>query len=240
MHSDVCAAQPVSGALGPLSTDTDDPWQYRRELRHDIQHQVGTIMLLAGLLDGAVDVGPASRARLGQIVGEVSWLDQLLRAYDGTDPTTEPPATVPPATEPVHPGYRQLTRLDVVAGEIVTALALATTTRVTFVGVPVCAYVERLALRRAVRNLADNAVRAAGPAGTVQVSVRVADGRAVLAVDDDGPGFGAAPPGLSGLGLGIARSMVAPFGGTVQQRASHLGGGCVRLLLPVVPGAEVG
>jgi signal transduction histidine kinase len=233
MHTDVRADQPASATAGPFPTENDDPWQRRRALRHDIQHEVGTIMLLAGLLDGAADVGPASRRRLGQIEGEVRWLDQLLRAYDETDLTAAPLHAGP------RPGYRELIRLDVVADEIATALTLATTTRVTFDGFRACAYVDRLALWRALRNLTDNAVRAAGPAGEVRISAGVEDGRAVVAVDDDGPGFGAAPPGLAGLGLAIARDMVAAFGGTIELRHGRLGGGCVRLVLPAVPG-EIG
>lgn len=250
MHTDVRPDQPASATAGPPPTDTDGPWQRRQALRHDIQHQVGTIMLLAGLLDGAADVGPASRLRLGQIEGEVRWLDQLLRAYDETDLAAAPLAAVPLAAVPLaaapldarswdaqpHRGYRELIRLDVVADEIATALTLATTTRVTFDGTRVCAYVDRLALWRALRNLTDNAVRAAGPAGEVRISAGVEDGRAVVVVDDDGPGFGAAPPGLAGLGLRIARDMIAAFGGTVELRHGTLGGGCVRLVLPAAPG----
>lgn len=234
MHTDVHADQPASAIAAPPSAD-DDPWRRRRALRHDIQHQVGTLMLLAGLLDGAADVGPATRQRLGQIEGEVRWLDQLLRAYDETGPTAAPLDPVGLDAGPRR-GCRELVRLDVVADEIATALTLATTTRVSFDGTRACAYVDRLALWRALRNLTDNAVRAAGPAGEVRVSVGVEDGRAVVAIDDDGPGFGAAPPGLAGLGLAIARDMVAAFGGTIQLRRSRLGGGCVRLVLPAVPG----
>jgi two-component system sensor histidine kinase CiaH len=87
-------------------------------------------------------------------------------------------------------------------------------------------------LRQLVVILVDNAIRhaSAGDGGSVEVSVRATDGRAVLTVDDDGPGIRAedlprifdrfwraadAPPGGTGLGLAIASWIVERHGGTI-------------------------
>lgn len=104
---------------------------------------------------------------------------------------------------------------------------------------------DAAALRRVVRNLAENAARHAD--ATVAFALTERDGRVVLRVDDDGPGI---PPadrqrvfgrfvrldaarsrdaGGSGLGLAIVSDLVAAHGGTVTVDDSHLGGARVEV-----------
>ncbi len=103
-------------------------------------------------------------------------------------------------------------------------------------------------LARAVRNLLDNANRHA--AGRVVLSSRATGSSLLNAVDDDGPGIPAAErervfdrfhrsepgreraAGGSGLGLGIARAIVAAHGGRIWVEDSHLGGARVAFELP--------
>jgi two-component system sensor histidine kinase MprB len=99
-------------------------------------------------------------------------------------------------------------------------------------------------LRRAVRNLLDNAAKFGPPDGPVDV--RLAAGQ--LTVRDHGPGiapadrvqvfgrFYRAPsargtPG-SGLGLAIVRQVAEAHGGTVTAEAPRDGGALLRLRLP--------
>jgi signal transduction histidine kinase len=102
---------------------------------------------------------------------------------------------------------------------------------------------------RAVRNIMDNAARHAS--STLAISVREADGRAVLAVDDDGAGVApgdrvrvfdrfvrlddarARDDGGAGLGLAIVRAVVQAHGGDVTVDGSPLGGARVELWVPV-------
>ena len=90
---------------------------------------------------------------------------------------------------------------------------------------------DAAALRGLLRNLLDNARRAAGPTGTVEVTTAVRGSSAVLHVRDDGPGVPAedrervfdrlvrldaaraADAGGSGLGLAIARGTARAHGG---------------------------
>jgi signal transduction histidine kinase len=114
---------------------------------------------------------------------------------------------------------------------------------------------DAAALRRMVRNLADNAARHA--AGRLAFSVAERDGTVRLAVEDDGPGIPAADrarvferfvrlddarardDGGSGLGLAIVAELVAAHGGTVAVDAGALGGARVEVTLPrsTEPGA---
>jgi two-component system, OmpR family, sensor kinase len=105
-------------------------------------------------------------------------------------------------------------------------------------------------LTQVVRNLLSNAHRHAGPGGRVALSARAEGERLVVTVDDDGPGI---PPaerervfdrfyrseaardrasGGSGLGLGIARSILARHGGRIWIEDSPLGGARVSFALP--------
>jgi signal transduction histidine kinase len=206
----------------PSVSRADPDLLRRRQLSHDIHHELGTIMMLAYLISDASDVGDESKDRARQILGETRWLEQLQRAYEETV------LDVRGAGQPTPPAP---IRLDVLAGEVVAAMKLSTLTRVTFAAVETWAHADRLAFWRALRNVVGNAVRAAGGSGQVDVRVTAEDGWALAQVDDDGPGFGAVPPGPGSLGLGIVQDMVAAWGGELEIRRGVLGGCCVRLRL---------
>jgi signal transduction histidine kinase len=210
---------------GPAVTGPsgDDPVLRRRRIRHDIRHELGTIIMLASAVSVADDVGPASRTRVEALLGETRWLDHLLRRLEEDD---DGPAADPPRPERV--------RVDELVGEIVAGLRLASIRRVGFEAGPAWAHIEPLALWRAVRNILDNACRIA--AERVDVSVRSVDGWSVVQVDDDGPGFGGGAGGLASLGLGIVHDLVAGYGGGLEIRRCDLGGARVRILLPSAAG----
>ncbi len=105
-------------------------------------------------------------------------------------------------------------------------------------------------IAQVIRNLLSNAHRHAGPDGRVVLSARADGDRLVVAVDDDGPGvpaerreqvferFNRDQParerssGGSGLGLGIARSIVDLHGGRIWIEDSPLGGARAAFALP--------
>jgi len=105
-------------------------------------------------------------------------------------------------------------------------------------------------IAQVVRNLIENAGRHAGPEGRVSLSTLTEGGSLVIRVDDDGSGIPAAErervfdrfhrsqpsrdrvSGGSGLGLGIARSIVLAHGGRIWVEDSPLGGARVSFLLP--------
>jgi two-component system OmpR family sensor kinase len=107
---------------------------------------------------------------------------------------------------------------------------------------------DPVALRRLFANLIDNAVRYGSRA---QIQWRVADGHAIVAIEDDGPGFDPAlgerlfepfvrgdpsrnrETGGTGLGLAIARSVAEAHGGEVTLSRASRGGGRVEVRLPL-------
>jgi signal transduction histidine kinase len=87
-------------------------------------------------------------------------------------------------------------------------------------------------------NLLDNATRAAGPSGTVTAEVSRWDSQMLLAVEDDGPGFGrlVKDEGLvkgHGLGLSAVARHADQLGGRLECGRGSLGGGRVSLWLPL-------
>jgi signal transduction histidine kinase len=90
---------------------------------------------------------------------------------------------------------------------------------------------SRVGVRRCLMNVVDNAVRAAGPMGTVTLTVRRETDAVTIVVEDDGPGFGRGPRG-TGLGIEVARQGLSAIGGHLSVGApSSAGGGRVLLVL---------
>ena len=99
-----------------------------------------------------------------------------------------------------------------------------------------------------MRNLAENAARYSS--GVVALELREQDGRAVLVVDDDGPGIApgdrdrvfdrfvrldgarSREEGGAGLGLAIVHAVVKAHGGEVTAGSGSLGGARMEVTLP--------
>lgn len=218
--------------FGPQGPESGDPGLWRRRLRHDIRHELGTIIMLASAVAVSDDIGAMSKERIEQLLGETRWLDHLLRQLDEDD-------DVQPLPSP------ERIRVDELAAEVVSGIRLATPHQVGFAAQPAWAHVDRVALWRALRNILDNACRLA--AGRVDVHVSADQGWIAVQVDDDGPGFafGSSPvptgtvgggrSGLASLGLGIVHDLVAGYGGSLEIRTCDMGGARVRVLLPAAP-----
>jgi nitrogen fixation/metabolism regulation signal transduction histidine kinase len=116
---------------------------------------------------------------------------------------------------------------------------------------PVPALCDRTLFRRVIANLVENAVQAAQGAGrtpVVRISIEARDGRAAVAVADNGPGVAEADrqhifdpyvthrEGGTGLGLAIVRKIVIDHGGDVSVGASPSGGAIFTVLLPIHAG----
>ncbi len=134
--------------------------------------------------------------------------------------------------------------------EAARAALLAPQARIEIAGEPLTVLGDAGQLQGVLRNLLDNARRAAGPRGTVHVLSRRETGTAVLDVCDDGPGVPpaereriferlvrldaarSADAGGSGLGLAIARGTARAHGGDLVCLNPAGPGACFRLTLP--------
>ena len=108
-------------------------------------------------------------------------------------------------------------------------------------------------LKQAVTNLVENASRFIEPGGHVIIELFGLRGNSVIAVKDDGPGFGDIDPKLlldrfyradasrsrgtggTGLGLAIVKSVVEAHDGTVEAINLPEGGACFIVALPSIP-----
>jgi signal transduction histidine kinase len=143
---------------------------------------------------------------------------------------------------------REIDLDDIVLDEARRLRATATQ-RVTTAGVTACRLEgDDAALRRVVRNLADNAQRHAR--AEIAFSCMAVDGEAVVTVDDDGAGIAPAQrarvferfvrlddarsrdAGGTGLGLAVAAQLVAAHAGTITVVDSPLGGARFEVRLP--------
>ncbi|GAA2149018.1 hypothetical protein GCM10009826_03230 [Humibacillus xanthopallidus] len=186
-----------------------------RALCHDLRHPLSVIERLAEL-DGVECADDEARKRLDEIGREAAWLSELVDSVLGGR------------------AAREVDLLDLAevarsARELAAAGATCRITVDTVQRVPVRGC--RPDLVRAALCLLDNAIRAAGRDGHVQMQV---DGDATsgwLAITDDGPGLG----GLSAqhsLGLAIVRAILADHGGRLELRNLPSGGALAVMHVP--------
>jgi signal transduction histidine kinase len=192
-----------------------------RELSHDLTVPATAIKLLTQVAAAESDPGPAMLARLRQISDEASriadicsyFLDQPADA--GASPSDEGPAD-----------------LHLLAAEAADSMRWRYSGVVTVSAEPITVTSHPVVVIRILNNLLDNACRAAGPGGRVQVTVRRDGVQARLVIADSGPGFGQAESGKASLGLSIVAAMVRRGGGSLRMGASDLGGIAVTVTLP--------
>jgi signal transduction histidine kinase len=185
-----------------------------QRLRHDLQQPLAAIRWSVDAVNGLTDMPAHLSAVLDQIGQQARWMERLLA--EALEAPTE-----------------------VIVVDLVDALADCCSAAppsasydLSFSSVgEVPVIVDPVGLERAARNLIDNAVRAVGASGRIEVSVTACDTRGVLEVADSGPGFGTLSP-RQGHGLVSVRRFVERFGGDLAYGTSTLGGALVRLSLP--------
>ncbi len=217
--------------LKPREADTqDDTSESGRSTRasdlagvlHDLGQPLAAIRALVStpFTEPAAGGDDEMRKRLHQIGELAEWMNELLRCSTAIGPLTGEPTASDAG--------------QVVRETVVTAGASFDGT-LQYVGsgpalVPVCP----VELRRAVANVVDNATRAAGSHGCVEVRV-CRSGRSVhVEIEDDGPGFGRVR-GQTRRGLAVTRSVLDGCGGALKIARSRTGGVVIRLEFPLVP-----
>jgi K+-sensing histidine kinase KdpD len=207
-----------------VENKADDARQVR-ETFHDMRQPVGNVMALAAAALTEPALLAVTRGRLEQIVEQAEWLADMIRSCLAVQQQEEP-------SDDENPGH-DLADIVHVVGEVIAAECLTWPGDVVLTAPtgPVWCMFNPGLLRRAVSNLLDNAVRAAGPAGTVSIQIQHRDDAVMLSVEDDGPGFGEIPSGV-GLGLSAVARNVIKHGGRIECGCGARGGTRVSLWLP--------
>jgi signal transduction histidine kinase len=178
-------------------------------LDHDVRHELGTIAMLAAAARLDPGVSAITQRRLLHIEEETRHLAAMLASALCNQPSPE------------------VADLYAIVDEVVETYELVCTTAVDVVGCPLQALADPFSCRRAVRNLVDNALRAAGPTGHVLIELDRVNGWAVLAVHDDGAGFdaeGSSLKSLASLGLDVVGEFAERNDGHFIISNSRLGG----------------
>jgi len=193
----------------------DDPDVARRvqELHHDIRQPLAAIGALASAGMAQPDVPDVVVTCLERIRSETRVLLDLCRHILEEMQAEQPVA------------------LDVAAREIAACAARSASCTVEVDAAPCTISTNPMDFRRALVNLLDNAVRAAGPDGNVWVVVQSDRRQIRLSVRDSGPGFGAIDGGC-GIGLGVVERYARRNGGMVEVGQTSSGGANVSIVLP--------
>lgn len=183
-----------------------------RGLLHDLGHGLATLSCLAAGLHDDPELPVGVRQRMELLNQEISTLIDLVRRPDGA-------------------GEGEVVPLRELLGQLADLAAACTRTRVCLrPGEEVDLRTDRGLLWRMVANLVDNAIRAAGPAGTVEIGIEVDGSDVVIDVLDNGPGFGSGPPGSAGLGLGVVTELADRCAASLRVEPAAVRGTRARLI----------
>ncbi len=191
-----------------------------REVCHDIRQPIAGVLALAAAALAEADLSEDTQSRLEQIMKLAEWQSDVVENW------LEVSGDGPPG-----PGHTDVIR---VVNETAAAQRLTWEGDLILVWPPepVAVRPDPVILRRMTANLLANATRAAGPSGTVTIEVCRRGSHMLLAVEDDGPGFGWLCAG-HGLGLSAVARQAARHQGRLECGRSSLDGGRVSLWLPL-------
>ena len=204
--------------LADRALDAYDPLAVRG-LLHDVGHQAVTLSYLLEAVRGEADLPGHSRQRMELLAREMS---RLLELIAGGLPGAPLAADVSPLElRLLARQVAQLARVKHGASVMVPP------------GPDMAIAADPLLLWRVLTNVVDNAARAAGPEGRVEIGLWDHEGL-VIDVADDGPGIGQGPRGSGSLGLSVVTSLLNACGGGLTVQSPRSGGTLVRIWLPTV------
>jgi len=192
---------PAPGRAGP------DRW---RGLLHDVGHGLAAVSYLAEALRADPALSGTARARLDLLARE---LERLLALVAGESGGTAEPVEL-------RGLLAELAAARDRPGHAAVLVRPGAGVRLRTAPIP---------LWRMLTNLVDNAVRAAGPGGEVQLGARTERDRVAVEITDDGPGFDRAPPGV---GLGVVRGLARACGARLLLERRVPRGTRARLVFP--------
>jgi two-component system OmpR family sensor kinase len=213
----------INGLLERIRAMMEQQRRFVADAAHELRTPITALSLQAENLD-PLDMPPAARDRVEVLKSGMRrtrrLLDQLLAL----------------ARQDIAPSeVRENVHLDRIAKEVVADLLEEASAREVDLGFtmaePVCVGADPVGIVSVVRNLVENAVRYTPDGGHVDLGVFREAGRAVLQIEDTGPGVppqdierivepfyrGRRPTGDgSGLGLSIVRRIVDRYNGSIE------------------------
>jgi len=240
----------LARAFNAMSARLQEVEEQRQSTLADVSHELRTpLTVIQGNVEALIDgVYPADREHLEPILEETRVMERLIEdlrtltlVEAGSLVLHREPTELSSLLSEVAAGYRsQAERAGI---QISVAVADH---------VPVLE-VDPARVREVVANLLTNALRHTPSGGSVHLAASAADSEVVVTVRDTGSGMGAqelarifdrfyrspGSPG-SGLGLPIARDLVAAHGGTMTATSELGHGTTVRFTLPLLAPAAPG
>ena len=223
------AARAFNTMQGRLKNFIDDRLKMLAAISHDLRTPLTTLRLKAEFVRDK-----SARQGLINTIDEMTVITEASLAFTRAEATQEPTKRIDLANL-----LQQLSD-EYAAKGLKVGLGLCTSS--------IC-LVREVALKRAMRNLIDNALRYGGNA---ELNVSQSDGIASVMVDDAGPGIPVAQmervfepfvrleasrnknTGGIGMGLAIARSIVKAHGGEIRLINRNEGGLRAEINLPVI------
>lgn len=193
-----------------------------RGLLHDLAHEISTLSSLVEAIRGDVAQAEDSSYRLELLSLEMGrLLDLVNQGLNG----------VVTAADVTAVNVREM------LSQIAHLAGVSHPAEIHVIpGQEVAIHVNCTLLWRVLCNVVDNAARAAGTSGRVTLAVR-RDAGAIIEVADNGPGFGAGPPGSASLGLDIVATLLESCGGSLEVSSPPAGGTTVRVKVGQITGA---
>jgi signal transduction histidine kinase len=199
-----------------------------RGLLHDLGHQLMTVSLLAESLHADSSLPADARMRAELVAQETARALEMISAAAGDG---QPGGAGGPASDQAGPG-RAPSLIDVrdVAGQVARLTGLTHGTKVrVHPGPPAEARLDPMTAWRVLSNIVENAARAAGRDGRVDIRIW-SDAGLVVEITDTGAGPGSAPGGSAGLGLSVVADLLAGYGGGLDISAADGGGTSARAM----------
>ena len=236
--------QKISRAFNAMAIRLEAQEKQRRNLMADVAHELRTpLSVIRGRLEGLLDgVYERDDRSIGQLIEETALLERLV----------EDLRTLAHAESGTLRLQRESTDVGVLIHDVAQSLDAAARTRGVEIAVALAGDlplvdVDPFRIREVLTNLITNALRHTPSGGRVTVAARTQANRLHVDVDDTGSGIppedlakvfdrftkGADSQG-SGLGLTIARNLVAAHGGEISVRNRPEGGAVFTFMLPVV------
>ncbi len=243
--------EPVEGAVAVIHdiTELERLESVRRDFVSNVSHELKTpLTAIHGYVETLLDADPIDDPTRGRFLRKIRRQSNRLGALvsdlltlSRIESSAEPPEGVLDLRSP--------------AGEVLNLLGPASEERgleliAEFPEEAVEVLGEEEAIRQALSNLVDNAVKYSSAGGRVVVRLQARNGRAVLEVEDRGPGIASEhldriferfyrvdrarsrELGGTGLGLAIVKNVARRHGGGVEVESERGRGSTFRLWLP--------